>query len=372
MGMSLRALSGIALGAALLCGSAVAKDFVYGSWVAPRHGVNIAALEPFFKDVAAETKGTVTWKLLTGGQVVSSRSTLPSVRDRLIDAGLVIPVFTQKELATSNVFYDLQNTGTDVVAVAGAATETVLLHCAECRDEYRRQKAVYLAGYGVTPFRLMCASQITGLSELQGKKIRATGRAAHLFSAMKATTVNIPPNEGAEAMQRGAVDCAHGSVAWLKSFGYIDVTKHVIDFSFGFPRGLGMFVMNRDAWNSLSLDEKKAMLKHLPAASARATIIGYIGEDAESKKDGMARGITFRKPGGEFDELMAKYRVEERNRVIEDSKSLGVKDPEKIALAFEKILPKWEKLAKDIDENVDKFAAALKTEIYDKIDPGKL
>jgi TRAP-type C4-dicarboxylate transport system substrate-binding protein len=281
-------------------------------------------------------------------------------------------VFTQKDLPTSNTVFDLQTTGTDTVAVAGAATETVMLHCPDCLSEYRKHKAVFLAGYGTTPFRLMCSSAITKVADLQGKKVRATGGASHLFARLGAITVNIPPNEGVEAMQRGAVDCGHGPHAWLQSYGFMDVTKHVIDYSFGFPRALGMFVMNRDAWNSLSLEQKKIMLKHMPAASARATIVGYIGEDEESKKAARGKGIQFHKAGKDFDEVMAKYRVEERKRVVEGAKAMGAKDAEKMAQAFEKVLPKWESLSKDIGDNVGKFAAALQKEIYDKLDPAKM
>lgn len=372
MANTLRALCAFAIAAVLFTGAASAKDLIYGSWVAAKHGVNVAGLEPMFKDVEKDTKGAVKWQLLSGGQVVSARSTLANIRDRVVDAGLVIPVFTQKELATTNTIFDLQMAGTDEIAVTGASTEAVMLHCPGCLDEYKKHKVVFLAGYGVTPFRLMCASEITKAAELQGKKVRATGGPSYLFAAMKAITVNIPPNEGVEAMQRGAVDCSHGPHAWLKSYGFLDVAKHIIDYSFGFPRALGMFVMNRDAWNALTLEQKKIMLRHLPGASARATIVGYIGEDAEAKKEGLAKGIKFHKGGKDFDEVMAKYRIEERKRVVDGSKAVGVKDPEKVAAEFDKVLPKWEKLAKGINQDVDKFAAALQTEIYDKLDAAKM
>lgn len=373
MGVSRRVFASIWLGAALLsAGVLEAKEFVYGAWVAAKHGVNAAGLEPMFKEIEKETKGAVTWKLLAGGQIASARSTLSVIRDRVADAGMVIPVFTQKELAASNTLFDLQTAGTDTIAVAGAATETVMLHCPECLDEYKRHKTVFLAGYGTTPFRLICSSAIVKASDLDGKKVRATGGPSHLFGAMKAVTVNIPPNEGVEAMQRGAVDCSHGPHAWLKAYGFMDVAKHVVDYSFGFPRALGMFVMNRDAWNSLSLEHKKVMLKQLPAAAARATVVGYIGEDEEAKKEATAKGIKFHKGGKDLDEVIAKYRVEERKRVLDGTRSLGVKDPEKIAAAFDKVLAKWEKLSETIDNDVGKFTAALQKEIYDKIDPAKL
>jgi TRAP-type C4-dicarboxylate transport system substrate-binding protein len=373
MGLDLRAVGALGLGMALVCaGPSTAKEFVYGAWVAAKHGVNTAGLEPLFKQVEADTKGAVTWKLLAGGQVVSARSTLSAIRDRVVDGGMVIPPFTQKELAANNVLFDLQMAGSDPVAVAGAATEVVMLHCPECLDEYKRFKNVYLGGYGITPYRLICAPQITQLSEMAGKRVRATGGSANLIQASKSVPVNIPPNEGVEAMQRGALDCAHAPFAWLKSYGYIDVAKNIIEMPLGFPRGQAMFAMNRDSWNSLSAAEKKTLLKHMPAATARATIIGYMGEDDEARKEAVARGIKFHKGGKELAELIAKYRGEERARVIADGKKMGVKAPEQIADALDRTLPKWEKLSKAINNDVDKFTSALQTEIYDKLDAGKM
>ena len=53
-------------------------------------------------------------------------------------------------------------------------------------------------------------------------------------------------------------------------------------------------------------------------------------------------------------------------------KELGVKDPERIMAAFAKNLAKWEKISAEVGHDVDKFAAAIQREIYDKVDPNKL
>jgi hypothetical protein len=51
---------------------------------------------------------------------------------------------------------------------------------------------------------------------------------------------------------------------------------------------------------------------------------------------------------------------------------MGVKDPAHIAAALDKALAKWEKLSVTINNDIEKFAAALQKEIYDKIDPAKM
>ena len=65
--------------------------------------------------------------------------------------------------------------------------------------------------------------------------------------------VAMSPVEGVTVMQRGALGCIHGPIAWLTSYGYMDVAKYVLDYPMGNPRGLSIMTMNRDSWNSLSL-----------------------------------------------------------------------------------------------------------------------
>jgi TRAP-type C4-dicarboxylate transport system substrate-binding protein len=366
-----RLAGAIGVAATMAAAPAAAKDFVYGSWVSPKHGVNVDGLEPFFAAVAKDTSGSVNWKLLAGGQVVSARSTLDNIRDRVIDAGLVIPVFTLKELKAGNTIFDMQVFGDDPVAVAGSATETLMLRCPECLDEYRRHKAVYLGGYGTTDFKLICDGTVASLADVANKKVRAVGAAVRWAKAMNAIPVSLPPTDALPAMQRGALSCVIGPYAWLKSYGYMDVAKAVLDNNMSFPRGLGMFVMNRESWDSLSLGEKRTMLKHMPAATARATLIGYVAEDAELRKEALAKGIKIVKLGREYDELMAKHKESERKAIADAMRQNGVKEPERIIAAALDSLAKWEKLAREINGDVDRFAKALNDHIYAKIDPAK-
>ena len=348
-----------------------AKEFVYGSWVSAKHGVNKAGLEPMFKAVEKETNGAVKWKLLAGGQVVRARSTLAGIRDRIVDAGLVIQVFTRKDLKINNVIFDMQAFGDDPVAVAGAATEIVMLNCPGCLKEYKKNKTVYLGGYGVTPFQVTCKENLTTIAQFKGKKIRAVGAGKRWVKGMGAVPVAMPPTEAVTAMQRGAIDCVLASISWLRSYGYIDVVKTFVEFNTGMPRGICIFCMNRDSWDSLTDNQKRIMWKHMPGVSARATIIGYVQEDAKVKKLAMAKGIKFVKGGDDFKARKAAHTKSERAAIPKSMKKLGVRNPERLINKFLEIYPRWLKLAGSINNDVDKFAAALQSEIYSKIDPTK-
>jgi len=305
--------------------SVQAKDFVYGAWVAAKHGVNQAGLLPYFKAVEKDTGGAVKWRLLAGGQLVSHRTTLPSVRDRIVDAGMVIPVFNRKELAHNNVLFDMVMFGSDQVAIGGAGTETMMLDCPECLAEYKKQNAVNLGGFQTTSFKLICKAKVTKISDVKGMKVRAVGANARWIKAVGGIPVAMSPVEGVTVMQRGALSCIHGPIAWLTSYGYMDVAKYVLDYPMGNPRALSILTMNRKAWNSLSLAHKKVMLKHMPAASARATLIGYKKADEDVKMAAIKRGLIFTPGDKDIAERMAKHhgRIGSYPQVHEEGRGQG-------------------------------------------------
>ena len=164
---------GLAVAGIALTGPVSAKEFVYGSWVSPKHGTNTAGLMPFFKELEKESGGAIKWKLLAGGQVVGARTTLPGIRDKLVDAGFLVQVFNRRDLKANNTVFDMQAFGDDPVAVGGAATETIMLDCPACQREYKKYNTVYLAGFGITPFHMMCRDDLRRVEQFEGKKIRA-------------------------------------------------------------------------------------------------------------------------------------------------------------------------------------------------------
>lgn len=362
-----------ALGAALgLAAPASAGEMVYGSWFQPQHSVHTYSLEPFFEAVKKDTNGKLVWRLASGGQILGARNALSGVRERLADASYVVPAYVAKELAHTGVLFDMQTYGSNMLASAGASLEVGMLKCPECVEDYRKYNSIMLGGIIASNYTLMCAKPVTKVEDVAGRKIRSVGPLARLVKTMGGVPVNMPASDGVEAMQRGALDCILGSAAWLNSYGYKDVAKHVVDFPFGHPRVAGLFVMNRDSWKSLSPDEQRAMLKHMPRAVAAANIDAYIKESAAVIEQVKGEGVSVVKGGPDFEMVLAKYREGEDKAIPAAARELGVQDPEKIMQAFLEVYPKWEKLVADIGLDVDKFAQLLDQEIYSKLDPGKL
>ncbi len=108
---------------------------------------------------------------------------------------------------------------------------------------------------------LFCRTKITGLKDLKGKKVRASGWTTSKFiDALGATGVTISFSEVATSLQRGVIDCAvTGSLSGY-SAGWGEVTKYL------YPLPIGgwdyvITVMNLDVWNSFSKKEQKTILK---------------------------------------------------------------------------------------------------------------
>jgi TRAP-type C4-dicarboxylate transport system substrate-binding protein len=266
----------------------------------------------------------------------------------------------------------MQVFGTDTVAVTGALIETLMLECPQCLEQYRRQNALFLGAYSITQFRMFCRAPVRSLAEVSGKKIRGTGGSIRWIQAMGGTPISLPPTDAVPAMQSGSVDCVLGVYSWLNSFGYMDLTKWIVDFPMGNPRGIAFFAVNRDTWRSFTPAQRKVMVEHMPLAVARTTIAAHIDEDEKALQQAKERGITIFKGGDDFTKRMDAYRDEERKAILNSMKELGVREPDQLMDKFLSLNATWEKLSEQMKNDVGKFADALRERVYRKIDPEKL
>jgi TRAP-type C4-dicarboxylate transport system substrate-binding protein len=309
---------------------------------------------------------------VAGGALVKGKNTLAGVKDGLVDAGLDIALYAVKSTPSTAVIFSTLVFGSDVVATTGAQMETALLECPSCRAEYKKNNTVFLSGYATTPFRLMCRKKIATVADLKGKKVRSTGGGAILIKAGGGIPVNITPAEATTALQRGGIDCVLGAAAWLKSYGYQDVAKHLLEYPLGMVGPPGSFTMNRRTWKKFTDEQKRIHVKYLPRVVAESALSAYIGREEVIINNAKKLGVTINKGGPGWAKLTAEHARLQRGRNIKRAKGWGVKNPGKILDAFDRNLVKWGKISKQVGRSVPKFAAALKREVYDKLDISKL
>jgi TRAP-type C4-dicarboxylate transport system substrate-binding protein len=261
----------------------------------------------------------------------------------------------------------------DPVAGSGAALETLYLRCPSCLDELRKQNSVTLAGWTTSAYVLTCREPLRTMADLRGKRVRATGGNAEMLKMAGMVPVGATLVEAVGLLQRGGLDCQHGIIDWVRTFGYGDVAKYIMDYPLGLSGPALGILMNRDAWNSLTPEQKKVHLKHGAWLSAKMAIGNFIVSNEEALNTVVKdKGVQLIKVGNAFDPIPENYKKVQRETNVATAKGFGVQDPAAIIDYYEAAVERWRPVSKQIGRDVDKFTDVLNKEVFSKIDPDKL
>jgi len=148
--------------------------------------------------------------------------------------------------------------GLDVPLVALTADEArAMVNAARpmVDDIYRdRFNAKVLAIAPYPPQIVFCNHEISDLNDMQGLKVRASGRmTAKLLEALGAEGVNVSFAEVPGALQNGVVDCAVTGAGSGYSAGWWEVSTHLMPLPLGGWDSV-VTAMNLDKWNGLDSD----------------------------------------------------------------------------------------------------------------------
>ncbi|MFK7835515.1 MAG: TRAP transporter substrate-binding protein [Sulfitobacter sp.] len=127
-------------------------------------------------------------------------------------------------------------------------------------DIYRdRFNSHVLAIAPYPPQVVFCNHEIANLGDLEGLKVRASGRmTAKLLEALGAEGVNVSFSEVPGALQNGVVDCAVTGAGSGYSAGWWEVSTHLLPIPLGGWDSV-VTAMNMDKWNSLD-DETQTLI----------------------------------------------------------------------------------------------------------------
>ena len=148
--------------------------------------------------------------------------------------------------------------GLDVPLVAlDAGTARAMVDAARpmVADIYRdRFNSHVLAIAPYPPQVVFCNAEISGLDDLQGLKVRGSGRmTAKLLEALGAEGVNVAFSEVPGALQRGVIDCAVTGAGSGYNAGWWEVSTHLMDLPLGGWDSV-VTAINMDRWNSLDAE----------------------------------------------------------------------------------------------------------------------
>ncbi|MEM6974037.1 MAG: TRAP transporter substrate-binding protein [Pseudomonadota bacterium] len=238
----------LALGTALVAAPVAAEQLnVVGSWSGlPLHKQYEA---PFWSTTLPEASGgALTVALTTHDQMGLG------VADvfRLLGQGVYDVGMTVADYAVADA-PELE--GLDVPLLAtDAATARRMVEAARpmVDDIYAtRFNSKVLAVAPYPPQVVFCNAEISNLADLQGLKIRASGRmTAKFLEALGAEGITVSFSEVPGALQKGVVDCAVTGAGSGYSAGWWEVSTHLMPIPLG---GWDPVVtaMNMDKWNAL-------------------------------------------------------------------------------------------------------------------------
>ena len=104
------------------------------------------------------------------------------------------------------------------------------------------------------PQVVFCNAPVTQLSDLEGLKVRASGRmTAQFLEALGAEGINVSFGEVPGALQNGVVDCAVTGAGSGYSAGWWEVSTHLLPIPLGGWDSV-VTAMNLDRWNSLDAE----------------------------------------------------------------------------------------------------------------------
>lgn len=357
---------------ATLATPAGAADLTYGSWARAGEHINAVALTNAFKVIGSKTSGRINWNLVAGGQLGDGKSTYQAVQQGVMQGGLGVATFVPNLTPNTFALFSTLLDGDDVVAANGAIAELYLLHCPGCLDEFKKINTVPLAGFTIAPFAVYCRDPVASTADLKGKRVRALGGGAELIRMAGGAPVGGTPPEALTLIQRGGLDCVWGAVEWLKTFGFGEVAKNVLDYPMGMNGPAMAWMINRDAWNGFSAEDKRLHLDQAAYVTAEIAIGGSVLQREAIAKEMKESGVKFVKPADDTTrQLMENYKKLEVDRVVATVAKFGVKDVRGLIELYQSTYEKWKTLSKDIGRDVDKFAAVLKREVYDRVDAEK-
>ena len=177
---------------------------------------------------------------------------------RLLGQGVYDVAMTVADYAVADA-PELEGLDVPLVAV-DASTARAMVDAARPMVEdifAQRFNSHVLAIAPYPPQVVFCNHEISGLSDLEGLKVRASGRmTAKFLEALGAEGINVAFSEVPGALQKGVVDCAVTGAGSGYSAGWWEVSTHLLPLPLG---GWDPVVtaINTEKWNSLPAETQE-------------------------------------------------------------------------------------------------------------------
>ncbi len=289
---------------------------------------NSQLAEQWVKEVEKRTNGKVKITYYPGNTLTPAAQTFDSVKKGIADIGYSCFAYTPGRFPMMEAI-DLPlgyKNGAQATALINAYYEK--FKPKELEDVH----VLYLHAHG--PGILHTKKPVNKIEDVKGMKIRATGLAAKVVTALGGAPVGTTMPETYDALRTGVADGALAPVEALQGWKWGEVVSSTTK-DFGAAYTTGMFiVMNKSKWNSLPEDVKKVFTDVSKE---------WIGKQAKLWDDIDKEGYEFvKKRGNKIIDLSAaedgKFAAAVKpilDEYVKNAKAKGVPGDQGLAFAVE-------------------------------------
>jgi len=214
----------------------------------PETHKNAKSAAEWAKEIEKQTNGRVKITMFYSGTLTPADKCYDGVEKGISDIGYSVLAYTRGKFPLTEVI-DLPIG----IRSGVAATKLVNEYYSKFKPkEFDGTKVMYLHGHG--PGLIHTKKAVNKLEDLKGMKIRCTGMAAKIVTALGGTPVAMPMGDTYDAISRGVVDGSMAPQESLLGWKWGEVVKFTTE-DWGASYTASMFVvMNKDKWNALPPD----------------------------------------------------------------------------------------------------------------------
>ncbi len=241
---------GFAFTLPLAFGQTKPVELSYSIFFPAPHKNTVLATE-WAKEIEQRTNGKVKITIYPGGTLTPADKCYDGVEKEISDIGMSVMSYTMGKFPLTEVIDLPLGYKSGVVA-----TKLINSYYQKFRPkEFDSTQVMYFHAHG--PGFLHTKKAVHKLEDLKGMKIRCTGMAAKVVTALGGVPVAMPMGETYDALKRGVVDGSMAPQEALQGWKWGEVVKFTTE-CFGAAYSTGFFVvLNKDKWNKLSPDVQK-------------------------------------------------------------------------------------------------------------------
>jgi TRAP-type transport system periplasmic protein len=253
-------------------------------WPASHPGTKLAG--EWAKDVEAATSGRVKVTLFPGNVLSPPMQAYDNVVKGIADMASCLLAYAPGRLPLSEVLQQPlgYKNGYQATMMANAYYKKFQ------PKEFGDVQVMFL--HGAAPGFIMTKKVVSSIKDVKGMRIKANAENADIVTNLGAAPVTMPVSDAYDSIQRGVIDGTLFPIEALQGYKIGEVVKTVIqDFGMSYMTSF-YTIMNKDKWNSISADDRKAIEKINDIYAEKQAKL-WVESDANAKAFALQKGVTF-------------------------------------------------------------------------------